>query len=555
MVRSGSATAKALTNITKRERESPLWQICDSCATSRINQLEHKKLIQDQPARAWGDCISSDLHGPLEPSFGDKHVYACNFCDHKTGLCAVYGMKDKTAESAEECLRAFMADTAQLGTIVCLLTDGGKEFLGELDAFCMEQRIEHRRSAAYYSDGNSRAERAWQTLWKSARTMMKHSQLPQKHWFSALRYAAYTWNRTPKRVGDERDGYKSKAMSTPHFEAYKVVPDLSQCRVWGCLATAYRPDAKQHRPNGKLSDRAYIGYNMGPSAHVRGWDVYVPSITSGYLQARHVRFDEERFYAGTGVLDPEAKSNYKYSHPSEYTDKNMGETQEVDEDPLPQSGVLDEDDADCVLPHSATAPPNEAELTQATDKQERCRTPGCNRKINHDGAHSNEVQNWDVPGVPSARTRKLYQCSTKETERAEKSASPQSNRHHYDTDGSTESESQWWIMFDCPEEGVHETKSKAAVRRLFEIAEDNDGIFAGFGRGPEAEARARADFAEMLDEGTVLLPPSALPVFLCLPCFFPVLRVCRSPVARTWLISRIRFPSCSRSHSNGSRTA
>ena len=95
-------------------------------------------------------------------------------------------------------------------------------------------------------------------------------------------------------------------------------PDLSQMRIFGCLAYASRPAVTRARSKGKLDDRWFIGYNMGPSRHSRGWDIYIPNMKSQYYPARHVRFDERRFY-DKGPLDPEARGNY--SHPSEYLDQ------------------------------------------------------------------------------------------------------------------------------------------------------------------------------------------------------------------------------------------
>ena len=112
-----------------------------------MRQLESKQLVQERPVEKFGDLVSCDLQGPLCASYGDKFVYAIVFVDHFSGMAAVYGLQDKTSESAAEALRTFIADTAHLGITTRLLSDGGGEFYGSLESACVEERIEHLFSA------------------------------------------------------------------------------------------------------------------------------------------------------------------------------------------------------------------------------------------------------------------------------------------------------------------------------------------------------------------------------------------------------------------------
>ena len=161
-------------------------------------------------------------------------------------------------------------------------------------------------------------------------------------------------------------------------------------RVWGSLAYVHRLDKPRVKRRGKLQDRADMGYVMGPSRYSRSWDIYIPHITTGYIAARHVRCDERRYYAG-GRLDPEARGNY--SPPEDYIESESDE--EAGEEDVEQE--LPREDPD--LAHE------EPELPQASDFQPKCNTPGCDRPLHHEGAHSNEVRGWQTPGVPSARLR------------------------------------------------------------------------------------------------------------------------------------------------------
>ena len=176
--------------------------------------------------------------------------------------------------------------------------------------------------------------------------------------------------------------------------AHKVQPDLTMLRVWGCLAYTYLPKAP-HRRMRKFSDRAHVGYFVGVSRYIRGWDIYVPSLKQ-YVSSRHVRFDETRYYGG-GALDPEAKG--WYSHPSEYLELDSTMADATGENELPV------EDHRRLLDASPTEQMDEMGPLDATVNQERCRTPGCTRPLNHEGAHSDELRGWNTPGVPSSRLR------------------------------------------------------------------------------------------------------------------------------------------------------
>ena len=301
------------------------------------------------------------------------------FHDHATGLTGVYGLKAKTAEATNARLQEYLADTAQLGVVTCLLSDGGTELQGEFSELCRERRIEHRTSVAYYHNGNARAERMWETLLKNTCTMLQHSHLPDVHWYRALQHAAYVYNRTPRRMPVYTDGQSKTEKTTPYYQNHKVIPNLSMLKVWGCLAFADKEE-KLNQDRGKLDDRAMARYHVGICRHSRGWDVYIPSITSGYITSRHTRFDEQRYY-GKGALDPAARGSY--SHPSEYLNPQTQGAQENHGDGRDEAPT----EADLEVPTDHPDPRDcegTVEPLHAADGQPQCRLPGCLRPLNHE---------------------------------------------------------------------------------------------------------------------------------------------------------------------------
>ena len=169
----------------------------------------------------------------------------------------------------------------------------------------------------------------WETLLKNTCTMLQHSHLPDVHWYRALQHAAYVYNRTPRRMPVYTDGQSKTEKTTPYYQSHKVIPLTSQCSrcgdAWHLRKAVCKEEKEVDQARGKLDDRAMAGYHVGIGRHSRGWEVYIPSITSGYITSRHTRFDEQRYHS-KGALDPAARGSY--SHPSEYLNPQTQGAQE-----------------------------------------------------------------------------------------------------------------------------------------------------------------------------------------------------------------------------------
>ena len=77
-------------DISRKEEAAPLWTLYTACGLSQVNRLTSHKLLCERPAKAFGDIISADLHGPIRvPSFEDHYRYCMLFHDHASGLTGV----------------------------------------------------------------------------------------------------------------------------------------------------------------------------------------------------------------------------------------------------------------------------------------------------------------------------------------------------------------------------------------------------------------------------------------------------------------------------------
>ena len=112
--------------------------------------------------------------------------------------------------------------------------------------------IKHELSAPHVHQQNGRAERLNETILKKANTLLLESGCPKSWWSFAFETAVHIYNRTPLR----RTKWK-----TPYENMMKKKPDMSNFKIFGCLAYVYI--TKERRKN-KLSPRAepmiFIGY-------------------------------------------------------------------------------------------------------------------------------------------------------------------------------------------------------------------------------------------------------------------------------------------------------
>ena len=85
---------------------------------------------------------------------------------------------------------------------------------------------------------NGLAERMNRTILEKAKCMCAHADLPKSLWAEAASTASYVYNRLPNVP------LKCKS---PHEVWYSQKPDLSNLRVFGCVAYALVPAAKRKK--------------------------------------------------------------------------------------------------------------------------------------------------------------------------------------------------------------------------------------------------------------------------------------------------------------------
>ena len=84
--------------------------------------------------------------------------------------------------------------------------------------------------------------------------MCAHADLPKSLWAKAASIACYVYNRLPNAP------LKCKS---PHEVWYSRKPDLSNLRVFGCVAYALVPAAKRKKFDNRMEKMRFLGYHKG----------------------------------------------------------------------------------------------------------------------------------------------------------------------------------------------------------------------------------------------------------------------------------------------------
>lgn len=134
-----------------------------------------------------------------------------------------------TKDEAVEKLRHFRSQQVEAYSFkLCeLLTDGGGEFTGEFEDFCIDSAIVHKTTSPYTPEENSTTEVYWRTLMEMVRSFLKASGLPASLWPFAAKHANFVLNRMlTVTIGQET--------KTPYEWRFGLRPNLKHLRVWGC---------------------------------------------------------------------------------------------------------------------------------------------------------------------------------------------------------------------------------------------------------------------------------------------------------------------------------
>jgi transposase InsO family protein len=252
---------------------------CDACATGKAKRQAVPKQAAPR-VTAVGQLTHSDICGPMEVASLSGKRYVVNFIDDATRYTTVYLMRTKN--EVLQCWQQYVRFMATLGVHLgpgCTLqSDNDTVYRSQaFTAWTMAKGIAVRYSAPHTQAQNGVAERNWNSIVDSARTMLRAAGLPNSYWGLAIQHAACIRNMAPSSVLHG---------GTPFERLMGRLPDYDCLQPFGCPAFVHVPDAARKRWDAKARQGIYVGFNLNSPSYL----VYY-SDSNRVVDAYHVVFN------------------------------------------------------------------------------------------------------------------------------------------------------------------------------------------------------------------------------------------------------------------------
>jgi transposase InsO family protein len=180
---------------------------CLTCGIATIRSRARNKEAHSGATRA-GEYLFLDIQHPIVASgltISTSYAYYLFIVDAFSRYAKLYGLPKKSTSAVVAALHQYQADHSPAGTIGFLDTtkiraDAGSQFTSKPFAkYCVQQGIKLGLAAPKKQYQNHLAERTWQTVTSTARSLLIHARLPDTFWYHALACATYIFNVLPVR--------------------------------------------------------------------------------------------------------------------------------------------------------------------------------------------------------------------------------------------------------------------------------------------------------------------------------------------------------------------
>ena len=255
---------------------------CEGCVDGKMQRKPFKTVTHQQSKRKL-ELIHSDVCGPLQVESIGGSRYFVTFIDDFSRCVSVFFIKHKTEVFEKFKLFETMV-TKECGELIMKLrTDNGDEYMSkEFQSYLTSKGIERQLTVPHSPQQNGVAEWLNHTLMESARTMLSHSNLPNKFWAEAVATAAYLRNRSTTSANEEQ--------LTPFGKWYGHKPNISHLKVFGCAAYCHVPAIERRKLDKKAQRMCFIGCSKNP----KGYRV-INLNTNKVVTRRDVVFNETDF--------------------------------------------------------------------------------------------------------------------------------------------------------------------------------------------------------------------------------------------------------------------
>jgi len=225
------------------------------------------------------DIVHADIWGPFGVTFVCGYRYFLTIVDDFSRQTWIFLMRNKS--ETRSLLENFViyVKTQFNKCIKTIRSDNGVEF--NYKALYEKNEILHQTSCVGTPQQNSVVERKHQDILNVTRSIMFHSNLPKQFWCYAVSHAIYIINRLPSAAS---------CFKVPYEQLYKLKPDISFLKIFGCLCfTSTLANNKD-----KLNPRSRKCIFLGFKTCIKGYIVLDIKTRETFI-TRDVVFHEESF--------------------------------------------------------------------------------------------------------------------------------------------------------------------------------------------------------------------------------------------------------------------
>ena len=251
---------------------------CAACQKGKSSRLKFPTRTMSRGAHVL-DLVHTDVMGPFEVPTARGARYVVTFTDDMSRYRTVYLMKEKS-ETLDCFVKFHKLATNLLGRgLKVLRSDNGGEFTSdEFNKYCSDHGITRQFSTPRTPEQNGVAERTNRSIMERARAMLHESGLPKSFWGEAVLTAVYLLNRCPS---------KAVVGMTPYEAWYRIKPNVSHLRAFGCEVFVNVPSEQRRKLDPKAMRCVMLGYD----SERKCYRLYDPEGHKLVL-SRDVRFNE-----------------------------------------------------------------------------------------------------------------------------------------------------------------------------------------------------------------------------------------------------------------------
>lgn len=332
---------------------------CVACIKGKQSRLPFPKQSYNRATEKLG-LIHSDLCGPMSVSSFSGARYLLTFIDDFTRMTFGYYIKSKDEVlSVFKMFKSLVEKQTDL-KIKGLRTDNGREYINkQFQAFLKEHGIEHQTTVPYSPQQNGVAERANRTIMEAGRCMLEDAGMDRRFWAEAVNTAIFIKNKSPS---------KAVRGTTPEEKWTGKKVNLSNLKVFGCIAYAMIPNEKRKKLDAKSKIHIFVGY----CSESKGYRLIDPENPSKCIKSRDVQFLEERMFKDLKINQKNCSTDFWVELTRNgVNDANTVENSDVD--PLRVIEVSNSDDSSFEHdPRDETWTPDMASDHSSCEYEEAC---------------------------------------------------------------------------------------------------------------------------------------------------------------------------------------